>query len=263
MKSKIALILCIVMCFSALVSCKGADDSSSNISSDISSSSVTESETESLESSAESSEESSEPEPTPVIPENAEYFRGTYITYWWNAAILEDADGSLNEWYSGETFNGIRDLYRDESQPLDTKNVYYYVGIKFLSEREVVDEKPSNIEYKLSHMDEILESVGFIPVDDKYLHEDYHTDVYGFPNTDINADEFKGKLLEHAQNLVPGADFSNYRGLEPLMKFLYHATGYITLDGLETLGEKYGKIAYTWLPAPDDRERLLTCLDLK
>ncbi|MBE6692354.1 MAG: hypothetical protein E7586_03350 [Ruminococcaceae bacterium] len=264
MKSRIALILCIVMCFSALVSCKGTGDSSSNISSEISSSSVAESETESLESSVESSEESSEPETTPAIPEKVAYFTGKYQYYTWEPQVLEHSGGGINEWYSCEiTGQGISHLLFDHEPSLDKTNVYYYVGITFFT-TDVSDEGLNILENKLSQKDEILESVGFIPVDDKYLQIKYHAEVLDYSNIDIWSEEFKDefedKFREHAQNLAPDADISKYADFKRLYKLRYDATGYITLDGLEKLGEEYGEIGYTWLPAPDDRERLLNCL---
>lgn len=242
MKSKIALILCIVMIISCLASCQKAPEITDD---SIIDSSAPQSETISQETSG----DSSEADETPAIPEKVAYFKGQYDYYSWSPGIVG------NERYSSEIVGqSITHLLLEHGPSLDKTNVYYYIGFNFFT----------GSEEKIKNKDEIFEAVGFIPTDDKYLHIDYHDEVLNTLYLDFSDEEVRKEyediFREHAQNLAPDADLSKYKEFTRLHVLCYHFTGYITLDGLEKLQNDYGKIEFTWLPAPDDRERLLNDL---
>lgn len=248
MKSKIALFLCIVMIISCLASCQKAPEITDDGTIDFS---ENRSETISQETSDDNSEDD-----TTIIPDNISYYTGEYITAWWNAAPLENGSNALNEWYSTVNMCGINDLLLSGDPNLNKTTEYYYVGIKFIGTTDEINEK-------LAHKDDLLKSVGFIHVEDKYLQADYVANLFGWPFTEetvITEEEHSAKSYQHLKNLIPGVDLSEYEGIGThlIECFNYHDTGYITLTGLEQLAEEHGKIAVTWLPAPDDRIRFLT-----
>ncbi len=257
MKSKIALILCIIMCFSALVSCKGADDTSGDSSSEILSSSVSESETESLESSVESSDNSSEAEPTPTIPENAEYFTGKYYFPHWDGMIYSGT--GLVEMYS-EGAESFLDKIIQQAEIPETDDKHYYVGIR------LIDDNVTDEDELTTKNERMVKQVGFIPTDEPYLNKDYVWNLYySLENEPVITQEEVWK--SHVQNLMPDVDLSLYTHISDhryygyFVDFAYDYTGYITPSGLKELVDNYKTVYLTRLPAPDDRIRFLTYIN--
>lgn len=253
MKTKAALILCVVMCLSVFVSCTNAEDLSSAVN-NTESSYLTESEVEisKNEVSKESSEDSSESEKTVVIPENALYFTGTYYFPHYDGSVLRFSPG-LNEWHSSGIYgNSLTEIIENGS---GDDNNYYYVGI------QLVDENITDDEVLESKNENMLKKVGFIPTDEPYLNIAY------LDQLDINSIT-EETLADYAQNLMPNVDLSQYEiqeeyGYVWLLDFYYHYTGYITLDGIKALVDNYDGVVITWLPAPDDRARFLTYLNIQ
>lgn len=256
MKTKIALLLCFMIILSCLVSCENSPETS-NIS-DVNSS-ANQSDAISQSSEEDSSTEESQ-EIISEIPETILYFTGEYLSPDW--MIVPPSNKGLNEPLNEPFGVGLKAYLRENQDTLDKSNTYFYVGIT-LADENITDEE------ELSAKNErMLKQVGFIPTDEPYFKKSY---VYGmFPEEvwTMTSEELKAIhdeviqpiYIEHAKNLVPGMDVSEYYDCGMLTKFCFDQTGYITIDGLTELVDNYTGVAVTWLPAPDDRERLLTYL---
>lgn len=241
MKSKIALILCIVMIISCLASCQKAPEITDGSMID---SSASQSEVLSQETSDDNSEDE-----TPAIPENALYFTGSYYFPYYDGHVLSRQEG-LNEWHSyGIYGSSITEIIENNS---NVANSYYYLGVSFY-DRNTTDK--NELQAKNEKM---LKQVGFVPTDEPYLKNDYVLEFIS-SSSEIAPEAYE----EHAQNLMPDVDLSAYQfpegyGFGYLTDFRFDYTGYITLEGLEQLVDNYTMVFITWLPAPDNRERFLT-----
>ena len=250
MKSKIALIFCLIVLISCIASCQKATEITDG---DTIDSSAIQSEA----SSQETSNDNSEADETPAIPEDAQYFQ--HIYYFPHHDGMVYSYTGLVELYACDDLN-ISNILKQQNDADKRDDRYYYVGIR-LFDRNITDEDELTTKNET-----MIKQVGFIPTDEPYLNKDYVWDLYySLENEPLSVQEAAWR--NHLQNLVPNADLSQYDPITEQYYYSYYVdfafdyTGYITLDGLKELKENYTGVQYVWLPAPDDRERYLTYID--